>query len=598
MKKPPRDLFGGRGQAAVFNDQALRWWRDARFGLFIHWGLYAIPAGVWEGEPVEGIGEWIMRTRRMPRDEYAGLASRFNPASFDARQWVGYARAAGMKYLVITTKHHDGFAMWNSQCSPYNVVRATPWGRDPVRELAEACREADIKIGFYYSQDQDWHDPDGAWNDWDFDPAAKDFRAYLDRKVKPQLKELLTQYGPVGLVWFDTPYTISAEHSRELADYVRSLQPDCLVSGRIGHDLGDYGSLGDNQIPAGRVTGDYETPATMNDTWGYKSADHNWKSVDILLRCLIDLAGKGINYLLNVGPTAEGLFPAESVTRLAEIGAWLNINGEAIHGTRANPFPLDHAWGRITHRSGRMYLMLFDWPVERFVLYGLHTTVRRATLLEDPERVIQCRQTRTGQVRHDVLELTGLGPRPKLAYGVIALDLDGDIAVDDSLMQQPDGSLRLPAQLARIHGNPQGKMGITPSGFTAGWTRKAAWLSWSCRIFEGGTFSAELISARPHHELPSSGIDHRLCLEAGRRQRKAGGFDGTGSAARISIEATLKDDGSVDEPRTCHFPERITRLGTIILPAAGVYFIRLKISDFAAGDEHSVSISELQLRRI
>ena len=375
-----RGRMGGRNAAPVVDHPGLGWWREARFGMFIHWGLYAIPAGIWKGEPVDGIGEWIMLRKRIPRAEYETLAKQFDPVRFDAAAWVDLAVQAGMRYLVITAKHHDGFALYQSPCCPYNIVDATPFGRDPLAELADACRAAGITLGFYYSQDQDWHDPGGSRNDWDFAAEDKDFAAYLERKVKPQLRELLTQYGPVGLIWFDTPYSISREHSIELRDFVHRLQPDCLVSGRIGNDVGDYGSLGDNQIPAGRVQADYETPATLNDTWGFKSTDHHWKSTETLLLLLIDLASKGVNYLLNVGPTAAGVIPEPSAQRLRAIGAWMRTNGEAIYGTGASPFPYEHDGLRMTAKPGRLFFHLLQ-PAAELVVHGLRSRVTGAQLL-------------------------------------------------------------------------------------------------------------------------------------------------------------------------------------------------------------------------
>ena len=233
----------------------LKWWLDARFGMFIHWGIYAVAEGLWKGRYYERRpGEWVMHSAKIPVKEYTRLAEQFNPVKFDADEWVGVAKQAGMKYLVITAKHHDGFAMYDSPSSPYNVVRATPWGRDPMKELSEACGRAGIRFGFYYSQTQDWYEKDAAGNTWDFKPPTRcEFRRYLKRKVKPQLKELLTQYGPIGVLWFDTPRNMDLRESRELKRFVHSLQLDCLVSGRVGNNIGDYGSLADNQVPRGTL---------------------------------------------------------------------------------------------------------------------------------------------------------------------------------------------------------------------------------------------------------------------------------------------------------------------------------------------------------
>jgi alpha-L-fucosidase len=611
-KKNKRDLFGGRGQAKVFNDKALAWWREARFGMFIHWGVYALPAGVWKGKESEKIGEWLMHTFKIPRAEYEGLAGRFNPVKFDARQWVALAKEAGMKYMVITAKHHDGFAMFDSPSSPYNIVAATPFKRDPMKELSKACAEAGIKFCFYYSQDQDWHDPDGAWNDWDFDPAKKDFRAYMDRKVKPQLKELLTQYGPIGLIWFDTPYTISAEHSKELADYVRSLQPDCLVSGRIGHDLGDYGSLGDNQLPAGRIDGDYETPATMNDTWGYKTGDRTWKSAETLRYLLTDLAGKGVNYLLNVGPTAEGEIPPESVDRLKSIGAWMRVNGEAIYGTRPNPFPVDFPWGRVTEKGRRLYLILYSWPTgaaptgkatagkvqsgaapggaatagaatayAAFTLYGLKNRVLKAYCLADPSKPLTVHQEQDRDGQRDVLRLGGLASIAPELPGVVALELDGPSLVEQRVIQQPDGTLWLPSYMADIHQSASAALSISRPGFTKGWTNKKAWLSWTFVVYEAGEYAVRIVSAKPHGELPPSGTGHGVTVEI----------------AGQTLAAGIREDEPVDDPRARYFPERITIAGRCRIPKPGTYTLKLRVRDFIPGEDRAVAVSGIGLRK-
>ncbi len=250
-----------------------------------------------------------MLRARIPVPEYERLAGEFNPTRFDAAEWVALARRAGQKYLVITSKHHDGFCLFHSAHTGYNIVDATPFRRDPLRELADECARQGVRLGFYYSQTQDWHHPDGDANDWDFDPSRKDFAGYVERYVKPQVRELLTSYGPICLIWFDTPRGMTVEQSRSLVELVHQLQPDCLVNGRIGNALGDYAEARDNAFPDTLVDADWETPATINDTWGFKRDDHNWKRPEDLIRKLVDVASKGGNYLLNVGPTAEGVIP-------------------------------------------------------------------------------------------------------------------------------------------------------------------------------------------------------------------------------------------------------------------------------------------------
>jgi alpha-L-fucosidase len=348
-------------RADARDDARLDWFRDAHFGMFIHWGLYAIPAGEWQGQQIPGIGEWIMLRARIPVAEYERLADGFNPVEFDADAWASLAADAGAKYLVITAKHHDGFSMFKSDVSNYTIVAATPFKRDPMQELAAACQRHGVKFCFYYSQTQDWHHPGGDGNDWDYDEAAKDFDGYVQNYVKPQVRELLTNYGPIGLIWFDTPKRMTPKQSRELVDFVHSIQPDCLVNGRIGNGLGDYAESGDNVIPTEQLQSDWEVPATINDTWGYKSYDHNWKSPADLVHKLVDCASKGGNYLLNVGPTASGVIPEPSIARMHAVGDWLRANGDAVYGTRPGPIQgLD--WGRTTQRDATTFVHVFEWP--------------------------------------------------------------------------------------------------------------------------------------------------------------------------------------------------------------------------------------------
>ncbi len=383
----------------------IRWFREAKFGLFIHWGLYAIPAGEWKGQPIAGIGEWIMNRAKIPVKEYEQLATQFNPTKFNAEDVVQLAVDAGMKYIVITSKHHDGFAMYGSKVSPYNIVDATPFKRDPLKELAAACARHNIRLGFYYSQSQDWHEPNGAGNTWDFGPDdKKDYDQYLRGKAEPQVKELLTGYGPVCLIWFDTPRMMTGDRAQRFIDIVRQLQPACLIDGRLG-SAGDYRSMGDNRIPPTAVKEDWEVPATLNRTWGFKKDDTDWKPPSDLVFKLVDIASKGGNYLLNVGPTSEGIVPQASQDNLRAVGRWLKVNGEAIYGAGVTPFgdelgaysatekdkdgkPIFKAredW-RCTTKPGKLYIHLFKWPGAKFELGGVKENVKRAYFLADPAR--------------------------------------------------------------------------------------------------------------------------------------------------------------------------------------------------------------------
>ena len=385
----------------------MRWWRDARFGMFIHWGLYAVPAGDFEGHRSKEIGEWIMSWANIPRARYEKFAAQFNPVQFDAAEWVRIAKAAGMKYIVITSKHHDGFSMFDSKTSPYDIVDRTPYRKDPMGALADEAKKEGIRFCFYYSI-MDWHHPSQYVDAAGKDPTAGDRQTKMrdGRKaeyisyMKAQLRELVTSYDP-AVLWFDGEWVDwwTEDDGRDLYQYVRGLKPDIIINNRVGKGRqgmqgfnrqdreysGDFGTP-EQQIPPSGLAGvDWESCMTMNDTWGYKSYDDNWKSAETIVRNLVDTSSKGGNYLLNVGPTAAGRIPQPSVDRLAEVGRWMKVNAEAIYGTGASPFSAQLPFGRATSKPGRIYLHVFDWPAGGKIQAPAPAgSIRKAYLLSSP----------------------------------------------------------------------------------------------------------------------------------------------------------------------------------------------------------------------
>lgn len=379
-----------------------KWWKDATFGMFIHWGLYSAYAGEYKGESIPRNGEWIQFMAKIPEPEYAASAKQFNPVKFNADEWVAVAKSAGMKYIVFTAKHHDGFCMFDTKLSDFNIVKATPFHRDPVRELYNACKKAGIRFGVYYSNDLDWHE-----NMWGLEPHdGKDpvkFDKYYREKSMGQVKELLTNYGPMAMVFFDGhPKASNVEQGLAFRQMIRKLQPDCIINNRLRSVPGDYvcfergvPKLVDNRL--------WELNNVTNGTWGFKKKDTSWKSPAFLVFQLVDVVSKGGNYLLNVGPTGEGIIPEANVKIFQELGAWLKVNGEAVYGAGRTPFgdelgaysttekdakgkPVFNEakeW-RCTTKPGKLYITLFKWPAGTFELKGLKGKATKAALLADP----------------------------------------------------------------------------------------------------------------------------------------------------------------------------------------------------------------------
>ena len=423
-------------------DKRMEWWRDARFGLFIHWGLYAIPAGEWNGKT--NYAEWIRNQAEIPIDEYDKFVGQFNPVKFDADKWVSTAKNAGMKYIVITSKHHDGFCLFDSKFTDYDVM-STPFKRDILKDLSEACRNEGIKLCFYYSI-MDWHHPDYLpGRDWENRSSeGADFDGYIQH-MKNQLKELVINYGDIGILWFDGEWenTWNEERGIDLYNYVRSLQPDIIVNNRVdpnrgglegfapeGVTMGDFGTP-EQQIPSTGLPGiDWESCMTMNDHWGYNKNDKNFKSTKDILQMLADIASKGGNYLLNVGPTSEGIFPAESVEILSEVGSWMKVNGESIYGTSSSLFN-SLEWGRCTQKkigeNTRLYLHVFNWSQNgRLVIPGIYSQPLHSYLLSDEKKTHL-----TVERNEDALIVSIPTKTPDENNSVVVLDVAGKVDVNN-----------------------------------------------------------------------------------------------------------------------------------------------------------------------
>jgi alpha-L-fucosidase len=477
----------------ITSAQRLQWFQHDKFGLFIHFGPYSVLAGEWQGHrmPLGTGAEWIMQRFNIPVKDYREIARQLNPVRFNADAWVGLAKSAGMKYLVITAKHHDGFAMYRSQITDYNIVDWTPFKRDLLRELAIACHKQGIRLGIYYSQREDWDDPDGYGNNWDYDRAQKNFDRYLEMKSKPQLHELLTRYGPIALVWFDRGLE-TREQGQDFVDLVRELQPRCLINGRVGNYdqdlLGDYQDMADRGMPVGGIEEPWETPQILNNTWGYSKFDQDWKPPAVVIRLLVETVSKGGNYLLNVGPQPDGTMPPAAVAILRRVGAWMQQNGESIYGTTASPLP-EYPWGRTTVKGDRVYLHIFDWPVDNVlrVSHLDHSPVKSAHLLIRPGDNLAFS-------RYNGVLLVSLPPHmPDVNDTVVVLQMYAPLKVPPPLVTQGSDA---PFHLDYMNGVTAGKaikrFNRKGNFFISKWTGTGDSVTWQLLVSQAGSYKVRI----------------------------------------------------------------------------------------------------------
>jgi alpha-L-fucosidase len=440
--------------------ESARLFTEGNFGMFIHFGLYSHLAGQWNGNTYYGIAEWIMNKNMadIPPDEYKKVATEFNPSEFDGRAIAQLAKDAGMKYIIIVSKHHDGFAMFETKADPFNIVDVTPYGRDPMKELSAACRELGLGFGFYYSHYQDWTAPGGFRGPDTYpDGSPATFEDYFYTKCLPQVKEICTNYGQIDFIWFDTPGTMKKELVEELVDVVRELQPTALMSSRVGHGMGDYVSLGDMEVPPANHEGLWETCDTNNDSWGFTWYDKNFKGPKAIIRNLISTVARGGTYLFNIGPDAKGVVPEVGANFLQEAGRWIEKYPQVVYGAGSSPWGRAMPWGDVTTQGQSMFLSVFDWPIDgNLYLPGLETEIVSARLLGN---AVAQEIDFSRQDGWTVFELPYRAPDSPVAVIEINLERDAlEAVVDPTYGIYPNISVDLLSVYAEVSGAKESKI--------------------------------------------------------------------------------------------------------------------------------------------
>ena len=579
------------------SDKVIQAFCDRKFGMFIHWGLYALPGGRHNGEIMNSIGEWFQSYFRMPNREYAKFAAQFNPVNFNADEWIRKAADAGMKYIVFTAKHHDGFSMYDTKVSDYNIVKMTPFGRDPLRELAAACEKYKIKLGIYYSHYLDWHEEDGgdpgreaglncnfmSWgNDWDFpDRSGKDFSRYFYGKVIPQVTELLTNYGEVCELWCDCPMDIRPEFSRALRDLVKKLQPDCMINARIGNGCNDFQGLGDNRLLHSKSPLPIESPGTLNNTWGFKYDDHDWKSTEQIIEQLVSLTEKNANYLLNVGPTALGEFPPETDRILRGIAEWIQGKEDAIYASQPTPFPQELDFAYCTRSGNRLNFFLRKTPPE-LILDGIRGRVVRADVefRQEGERLFLKLPDLSGQT-----------------LPLVRLEFEGKPDVRQELMPQNGTLLLSPAAAEIMEGKEERKTAgieideaaivhevtnhakLDRDGTLCDWNNVSDKIEWEVFFPEKGDYALSAVTQTRWKNQPWDG-DRSLVLHW--------------NGQRAGVKELLPEE---NDPSP-YFTRKLSPLGVLHIPEGGRGKLILESPEIRSENAGKINLNSIRINRI
>jgi len=540
-------------------DARLGWWRDARFGMFVHWGVYSGLGGTWHGKAYGGYAEHIQRMAKIPIPVYRReVAGTFNPSEFNADEWIRLAKSAGMGYFVITAKHHDGFAMFDSRVSDYNIMKATPFARDPMRELRAACKKYGVKFGFYYSHAFDWGEENAPGNDWDYNNPGGDqllhgsdwwnnypeflpkARKYVDEKAIPQILELIRNYDP-DIIWFDTPHKLPDEENRRIMAAVRQAKPTLVVNGRLIYGMGDYDSTCDRPAEFPPHDGDWEGIPTTNESYGYNKNDHSHKPAAYFIRLLAKSAARGGNELMNIGPMGNGRIDPADVTILKGIGKWWAVNGESIRGTTRTPLAVQ-AWGESTRKGDKLYLHVFEWPTNGIlVVGGLKTEVTNALLLAEPGKPLAT--TRQGLD----LKISVPATPPDVTDSVLVLECSGAPEADSARLLSGTISINtLRAFDARIDGKLQFGSGTKEDDRVVNWKQKADAVIWPVRVTEKTAFDLAI-----NYDAPGISKHKKVEGDAGKEiapAHNAAGGTYVVKIGAVQLSGTVRVGNQITDP--------------------------------------------------
>jgi len=485
-------------------DERLAWWREARFGMFIHWGVYSGLGNEFHGKKGGGYAEHIQRVLKIPIPVYRReVAGTFNPTNFNADEWVSLAKQAGMGYIVITAKHHDGFAMWPTKVNDYNIMDATPWKHDPMKDLKAACQKQGIRFGFYYSQAFDWGNKDAAGNDWDYDNPGGDkllggrkwwltrpefmahARKYVDEKAIPQLRELIRMYDP-DILWFDTSSKLPPSENLRIMKAVREVTPRVVISGRLVSGWGDYDDTTDRPAEFPPHEGDWEAIPTTDESYGWNKFDTSHKPPSHFIQLLAKAAARGGNVLLNIGPMGDGRIDPKDVAILKGIGDWWRVNGESIRGTTRTPLT-PQTWGESTRKGDTLYLHVFQWPTNgQLVVGGLKSNFKpRAGLLSSENMMGAKDMAGFPLSRLNALDIGIAVPAraPDQVDSVVVLNSEGDIQADTNRLLQPTYPVEtLRAFDGELHGGLRFGPGKKTDDVVTEWTKTNQFVTWPVRV--------------------------------------------------------------------------------------------------------------------